>query len=1005
MPLSNDLITQFAKVTNDKTEVKTETTVYGKVVEKSEDGKTAKVQLDGSDMLTPVTLTADAAVNDRVAVEISKHKAKALGNATSPSATSQTVTEVNNVATEAGRKATMVVQSLAADEASINNLIANKATILDLIASKATIEELIAKKATIEWLIAEKITASEAEIEELYAKKAEINELIADYATIETLEASEANIKKLIGDEAFINKLVADKATINSLFAKKAEINELIAKYATIENLDVEIAEIEKLFADYATIEKLETDYANIDFANIGDAAIDKLYSNFAFLANVTSEDGVFTGDLVAVNINADMIKSGTLATNRLLVKGDNGLYYKLNVDGMGQATADELPEEEQKNLQNGLHGSNIIAQTITADKVNVSDLHAFDAKIGGFVIDEDSIHSSVKTSVDNSTRGIYLDNEGQMNVGDTMNYVKYYKEGDDYKLDISANSIKMGGNVAHVVRRFEGSVNQVECIDEQGIRVVSEFEPTQSGEGDPSPDNIRTISGRSEASMTRCGKNLIDIASMYATSNSAIEYTSNAIRVYSTADGTYRSARTKPMILRNGVRYTLSMTVTDIPGGYARVGFRRQSNNSFITNTYATFSEVGSQTVTFRPTADIEAYFSVMVTSSTDAAGDATVANIQFEIADEVTAYETFEGDHYSIEFGETIYGGSLDWTTGILSVDREIMTFDGTESWAYYDSATYPYFYINFAEYGTVSGELEDGVSTHFKSQAINSTTNNIGFNVYNSPASDMSRVAIRPGISSVVDKASWTAYLAEQYAAGTPVQVCYKVTNPREIHLTPSQVISLDGLNTVYTDIKNGYMDFGKDSLSTLGGVTQFEFDDYTDRITTAEHNIDVLNGVISSLVVGENGETLLTQTEDGWTFNLYRVKNDAEYAKSKADENANDVKDLNEESETNANNISNLRTDVDGLKPYSSYVVINETEDGNPKLELGRTGGDFKTVITNTAMQFKEREVVAASISNQSLHIGKAVIEDELSHGGFVWTSRENGNWGILWKGGV
>jgi hypothetical protein len=70
MSLSSELISQFVKITNDKTEQKKETTVYGKVVKYN--GKNY-VQLDGSDHFTPMTTTVDAKPGERVAVLIKNH--------------------------------------------------------------------------------------------------------------------------------------------------------------------------------------------------------------------------------------------------------------------------------------------------------------------------------------------------------------------------------------------------------------------------------------------------------------------------------------------------------------------------------------------------------------------------------------------------------------------------------------------------------------------------------------------------------------------------------------------------------------------------------------------------------------------------------------------------------------------------------------------------------------------------------------------------------------------
>lgn len=42
-------------------------------------------------------------------------------------------------------------------------------------------------------------------------------------------------------------------------------------------------------------------------------------------------------------------------------------------------------------------------------------------------------------------------------------------------------------------------------------------------------------------------------------------------------------------------------------------------------------------------------------------------------------------------------------------------------------------------------------------------------------------------------------------------------------------------------------------------------------------------------------------------------------------------------------------------------------------------------------------------VPAYVTNQSLKIGKAEVEDELAFGGFAFAERSNGNMGLIWKG--
>lgn len=88
MNLPSDIIEQFVKVTNDKQDLKIETTVYGTIVELN---STKFVKIDGSDFLTPISTTANVKAGERVTVMIKNHTAIVTGNITSPAARVQDV--------------------------------------------------------------------------------------------------------------------------------------------------------------------------------------------------------------------------------------------------------------------------------------------------------------------------------------------------------------------------------------------------------------------------------------------------------------------------------------------------------------------------------------------------------------------------------------------------------------------------------------------------------------------------------------------------------------------------------------------------------------------------------------------------------------------------------------------------------------------------------------------------------------------------------------------------
>lgn len=97
MGLSSDLISQFAKVTNDNVKRERETILtYGTTVKR---GDILYVKIDGSDLLTPVTSTVNIRDGDRVTVTIKNHNATVTGNITSPSAGADDITDAGKTAT------------------------------------------------------------------------------------------------------------------------------------------------------------------------------------------------------------------------------------------------------------------------------------------------------------------------------------------------------------------------------------------------------------------------------------------------------------------------------------------------------------------------------------------------------------------------------------------------------------------------------------------------------------------------------------------------------------------------------------------------------------------------------------------------------------------------------------------------------------------------------------------------------------------------------------------
>ena len=420
MALSSELISQFVKATkDDSSKDNNESTVYGTV--KEYNGK-KYVRLDGSDLLTPISSTTDTKADERVTVMINNHMSTVTGNISSPAARTDDVQEIGSKISE------------------FEVVIADKVDTKELNAERARIDNLVSENV----IIRGELDANTANIKELTSDSVKINDtLTAHKADIEDLQAKNATIEgTLTAHKASIDYLTADNVTINhTLNAHKANIDDLTADNATIKgNLTAAEANIEDLKAKKLSATDADLKYANIDFANINQAAVEKIFSDSGIIKDLIVSEGRITGELVGVTIKGDLIEGNTIVADKLVVKGSDGLYYKLNTDG--------VTTESEQTEYNSLNGTVIQAKSITATKIAVDDLVAFGATIGGFKLTKNSIYSGVKSSVDNTTRGIYMDNEGEIAFGDGSNYLKYYKDTDgSYKLAISARSIKMGSS------------------------------------------------------------------------------------------------------------------------------------------------------------------------------------------------------------------------------------------------------------------------------------------------------------------------------------------------------------------------------------------------------------------------------------------------------------------------------------------------------------------------------------------------------------------------------
>lgn len=169
---------------------------------------------------------------------------------------------------------------------------------------------------------------------------------------------------------------------------------------------------------------------------------------------------------------------------------------------------------------------------------------------------------------------------------------------------------------------------------------------------------------------------------------------------------------------------------------------------------------------------------------------------------------------------------------------------------------------------------------------------------------------------------------------------------------------------------------------------------EVNSYKERLAEINVITEEIQNCISMLVTDGNGSSLMTQTEDGWTFNIDKIN-----------KSVNDISkgldNLQNELGSTSNTINELSKAVANVSKISAYVKIR-LEENKPCIELGTGDNNFKLLITNTDIRFMEGSSVPAYINNRSLYIKKAIVEEELRQGSFSWVIHGSGNLGLMWK---
>ena len=379
--------------------------------------------------------------------------------------------------------------------------------------------------------------------------------------------------------------------------------------------------------------------------------------------------------------------------------------------------------------------------------------------------------------------------------------------------------------------------------IPNMPLQVITSYDVKQEGSGTVSPTNIRPIRGMDAIKLVRCGKNIFNPNRNPDKDNYANATTiNNGLRITIETDGTHRLCRyyIHNLVLKKGDIYTLSAVAKVSANNTSAImlGVYDKDGNSIssIKMIQGTGKLNTSFTITDEYVADGNILGVVLYANvnGTGIAGNyAEFTNIQLECGSNSTAYEPYKGDTIIYSLGGKFYQGELDWATGVLTVNYKCEEYNGKETgWMFVNKGdNTSYIYRVVGAYGCLAEGSENQLSSHYPYSVITSTNTNTNcFYCYNSASMNEARLNIRVNHISIASKEDWMAYLAEQSAAGKPLQVLYKLSEPQTLQLTSQEVRAISGENIIYTDA---------DEITVIGRVdTMYQLSLLADRVAALE-----------------------------------------------------------------------------------------------------------------------------------------------------------------------
>lgn len=319
--------------------------------------------------------------------------------------------------------------------------------------------------------------------------------------------------------------------------------------------------------------------------------------------------------------------------------------------------------------------------------------------------------------------------------------------------------------------------------IPVSGLTVNIDY--VQAGTGDPSPTNVRAISGWTGANISHTGANLVDLRNI------------TLIK-----DSSHRTLTVEFAAPIPAGDYTVRVKVTSQTGTTNLTRFNFQHDTTNLAYVDAAAGQTGVVTKSFTVTDTITRCYMYM-SSSNPADSTIIIESIQLMRGTD-TSDNPYQGGDTAISWqteAGTVYKGTLNVPTGVLTVTHKLATFDGTEGWG--GPEANGNIYLKLSNTNKMADRASGALTTRVKMNLLKTGDTGEGYG-YVSAGGYLN--CKPPDISTL---SGWTTLLGT-----TNLQVYYPLETSLTYQLSGTAIASLFGENNIWADTGDVQVSFSQD-----------------------------------------------------------------------------------------------------------------------------------------------------------------------------------------------